>query len=144
MNSPQKQPVSKKTSNPIKKWRTETLLNEETTARISRNEQKFPTNHQQQPSIAGCTSLSDVKLMVREWIESSDEPNQIDFDIFQNYLIDLLNSYNAEMVHELLIYGLLQLKPLIKGTWNENFQILIDAVQTRFRQMYGGATMDLS
>jgi hypothetical protein len=82
--------------------------------------------------------------MVREWIESSDEPNQIDFDIFQNYLIDLLNSYNAEMVHELLIYGLLQLKPLIKGTWNENFQILIDAVQTRFRQMYGGATMDLS
>jgi len=144
MNSPQKQPVSKKTSNPIKKWRTETLLNEETTTRISRNEQKLPTNHQQQPSIAGCTSLSDVKLMVREWIESSDEPNQIDFDIFQNYLIDLLNSYNAEMVHELLIYGLLQLKPLIKGTWNENFQNLIDAVQTRFRQMYGGATMDLS
>ncbi len=144
MNSPQKQPVFKKTSNPIKKWRTETMLDEETTTRISRNEQKLPTNHQQQPSIAGCTSLSDVKLMVREWIESSDEPNQIDFDIFQNYLIDLLNSYNAEMVHELLIYGLLQLKPLIKITWNENFQILIDAVQTRFRQMYGGATMDLS
>ncbi|CAF4447427.1 unnamed protein product, partial [Adineta steineri] len=70
--------------------------------------------------------------------------NQIDLDLFQNYLFDLLNSYNAEMVHQLLIYGLLQLKTLTKIIWTDTFQILIDSVQTRFRQMYGGATMDLS
>jgi hypothetical protein len=140
MNSPQKQPVSKKTSIPIKKWRTETILQEETIIPRSRNEQ----SKQQQPSIAGCTSLSDVKLMLREWIESSDEPNEIDIDLFQNYLIDLLNNYNAEMVHQLLIYGLLQLKISTKSNWNNQFQLLIDAVQIRFCQMYGGAKMDLS
>ncbi|CAF0732253.1 unnamed protein product [Adineta steineri] len=148
MNSPQKQPIPKKTTNPIKKWHTETILNEENTVPIPLNEKKLNTNQQQQqqqqPSIAGCTSLNDVKLMLREWIESSDEPNQIDLDLFQNYLFDLLNSYNAEMVHQLLIYGLLQLKTLTKTIWTDNFQILIDSVQTRFRQMYGGATMDLS
>ncbi len=140
MNSPQKQPVSKKTSIPIKKWRTETILQEERIIPHSRNEQ----SKQQQPSIAGCTSLSDVKLMLREWIESSDEPNEIDIDLFQNYLIDLLNNYNAEMVHQLLIYGLLQLKISTKSNWNNQFQLLIDAVQIRFCQMYGGAKMDLS
>jgi hypothetical protein len=142
MNSPQKQqqqPVSKKISNPIKKWRTETILQEETNVPISHIEQT-----KQQPSIAGCTSLSDVKLMLREWIESTDEPNQIDIDLFENYLIDLLNNYNAEMVYQLLIYGLLQLKTLVKKTWNDKFQILIDAVQTRFCQMYDGAKIDLS
>jgi len=82
--------------------------------------------------------------MLREWIESSDEPNETDIVLFQNYLIDLLNNYNAEMVHQLLIYGLLQLKTLTKNKWNEKFQILINAVQTRFCQMYGGAKMDLS
>ncbi|CAF1231440.1 unnamed protein product [Adineta ricciae] len=150
MNSPQKQPTTttKKTSIPVKRWRTETILNEEpmttTTTSNVRTESK-PQSFQQQPSIAGFTSLSDVKLMLREWIESSDEPNQIDFDLFQNYLIDLLNSYNAEMVHQLLSYGLLQLKPLTsKSQWIKHFQSLIEAVQTRFRQMYGGATMDLS
>ncbi|UJR28873.1 hypothetical protein I4U23_010095 [Adineta vaga] len=150
MNSPQKQPVSKKTSIPIKKWRTETILNEEPIVPIIRTESKLQTDYREQqqkqhPSIAGCTSLNDVKLMLREWIESSDEPNQIDLDLFQNYLLDLLTSYNAEMVHQLLIYGLLQFKPLTnKIQWMEHFQNLIDTVQTRFQQMYGGATMDLS
>lgn len=151
MNSPQKQPTVKKTSIPIKKWRTETVLQEEPNLPHSRSEPKFPTNEQikqqqqqQQPSIAGCTSLSDVKLMLREWVESSDEPNGFDLNLFQNYLIDLLNNYNAEMVHQLLIYGLLQLKTLTKNNWNEKFQILIDAVQIRFCEMYGGAKMYLS
>jgi hypothetical protein len=143
MNSPQKQPGSKKTSIPIKKWRTETILQEETIAPLTRFEPK-PQINKQQPSIAGCTSLSDVKLMLREWIESSDEPNQIDIDLFQNYLIDLLNNYNAEMVHQLLTYGLLQLKTSNKINWNDKFQVLITAVQIRFCQMYGGAKMDLS
>jgi hypothetical protein len=143
MNSPQKPSVSKKPSNLMKKWRTETILNDEIIPPISRPEQKYEIN-KQQPNIAGCTSLNDVKLMLREWIESSDEPNQIDLDLFQNYLIDLLNSYNAEMVQQLLIYGLLQLKTLTKTHWNDSFQNLIEAVQTRFRQMYSGAKMDLS
>jgi hypothetical protein len=147
MNSPQKQIGVKKTSIPIKKWRTETILQEEPILPVPRIEQKLQINEskkQQQPSIAGCTSLNDVKLMLREWIESSDEPNEIDINLFQNYLIDLLNNYNAEMVHQLLIYGLLQLKTLTKTNWNNNFQIIIDAVQLRFCQMYGGAKMDLS
>jgi hypothetical protein len=142
MNSPQKPSISKKPSNGIKKWRTETILNEENFLPISRNEQK--SDSPKQPNIAGCTSLNDVKLMLREWIESSDEPNQIDLDLFQNYLIDLLNFYNAEMVQQLLIYGLLQLKTLTKNKWNELFQNLIDTVQIHFRQMYSGANMDLS
>jgi len=142
MNSPQKQPGSKKVSIPIKKWRTETILQQEAIVSNFRFEQKLPTT--KQPSIAGCISFNDVKLMLREWIESSDEPNDIDIDLFQNYLIDLLNNYNAEMVHQLLIYGLLQLKTLTKTNWNNNFQIIIDAVQLRFCQMYGGAKMDLS
>ncbi|CAF1240544.1 unnamed protein product [Rotaria sp. Silwood1] len=146
MNSPQKQPIIKKTSNPIKKWRTETMLHEEINNPIIRNEQNFNPYEKikQQPSIASCTSLSDVKLMLREWIESNDEPNQLDIDIFQNYLIDLLNFHNAEMVYQLLIYSLLQLKIVTKTNWNEKFQILINAVQKHFGQMYGGATMDLS
>lgn len=146
MNSPQKQPASKKPSNPIKKWRTETTLQEESNIPISRSDPNFNRNDKmkQQPSIAGCTSLNDVKLMLREWMESSDEPNQIDLDLFKNYLIDLLNVHNAEMVHQLLIYSLLQLKTLAKLNWNEKLQSVIDAVQTHFRQMYGGATMDLS
>ncbi|CAF5133263.1 unnamed protein product, partial [Rotaria socialis] len=80
-NSPQKQPAPKKQSNPIKKWRTETILQEERNIPLARNEPKFNRNEKtkQQPSIAGYTTLSDVKLMLREWIESSDEPNQIDF-----------------------------------------------------------------
>ena len=82
--------------------------------------------------------------MLREWIESSDEPNEFDLLLFQNYLIELLNSYNAEMVHQLLIYGLLQLKTVNRTKWNEQFQRIIDAVQGRFRQMYGGARMKLS
>jgi hypothetical protein len=147
MNSPQKQPGLKKQSIPIKKWRTETILQDEPNVPLIRFEPKPQANEQnkhKQPSIAGCTSLSDVKLMLREWIESSDEPNQIDLDLFQNYLIDLLNNYNAEMVHQLLAYGLLQLKTSNKINWNEKFQVLITAVQIRFCQMYGGAKMDLS
>jgi hypothetical protein len=137
MNSPQKQPGTKKVSIPIKKWRTETILQQESIVPNFRFDQKLPTNEQneqqqQQPSIAGCTSLSDVKLMLREWIESSDEPNDIDIDLFQNYLIDLLNNYNSE------------LKTIIKNNWNEKFQIMIDVVQTHFCQMYAGAKMDLS
>ena len=142
MNSPQKPSITKKPSNGIKKWRTETILNEENFLPITRNEQKSDST--KQPNIAGCTSLNDVKLMLREWIESSDEPNQIDLDLFQNYLIDLLNFYNAEMVQQLLVYGLLQLKTLTKTKWNELFQNLIDTVQVHFRQMYNGANMDLS
>ncbi|CAF0919897.1 unnamed protein product [Rotaria sordida] len=146
MNSPQKQTVTKKTLNSIKKWRTETILHEERNDPIVRNEQNVNQSEKlkQQPNIAGCTSLNDVKLMLREWIETSDEPNQIDLDLFQNYLIDLLNFYNAEMVHQLLIYSLLQIKTLTKINWNEKFQILINTVQKHFGQMYGGATMDLS
>jgi hypothetical protein len=145
MNSPQKQPVLKKTSNGIKKWRTETILTDEPVAPISRPEQRMNTSEQnQQPSIGGCTSISDVKLMLREWIESSEEPTEIDLDLFKNYLIELLNSFNAEMVHQLLIYGLLQLKSLTRTNWDDQFQNIINAVQIRFRQMYDGAKMDLS
>ncbi|CAF4692380.1 unnamed protein product, partial [Rotaria socialis] len=70
MNSPQKQPAPKKQSNPIKKWRTETILQEERNIPLAQTQ----------------TNIN----------------------------------------------------------WNEKFQNLIDAVQTHFRQMYGGATMDLS
>jgi len=139
MNSPQKTSVTKKPTTVIKKWHTEEILPPTT-----RQEQKPTISNKEQPNIAGCTSLNDVKLMLREWIESSDEPNQIDLDLFQNYLIDLLNFYNAEMVQQLLIYGLLQIKTLTKPNWNEFFQNIINAVQIRFRQMYGGAQMDLS
>jgi hypothetical protein len=148
MNSPQKQPTLKKTSIPIKKWRTETILQEENILPLTRPLQSKiqinQSNKQQQPSIAGCTTLNDVKLMLREWIQSSDEPNQIDIDLFQNYLIDLLNNYNAEMVHQLLIYGLLQLKTSTNMNWNDKFQLIIDAIQIHFSQMYSGAKMDLS
>ena len=146
MNSPQKQPASKKTTIPIKKWRTETILHDDTNAPVIRSEVKPSSKIQQeqQPSIAGCTSLTDVKLMLREWIESSDEPTEIDLNLFQNYLIDLLNNYNAEMVQQLLTYGLLQLKSSMKSNWNEKFEVLIDAVQLHFCRMYGGAKMDLS
>ena len=146
MNSPQKQPVPKKVTNPIKKWRTETVLNDEPRLPTSRSEPRLNTlaENPQQPSIAGCSSLSDVKLMLREWIESSDEPAPIDLDLFQSYLIDLLNTYNAEMVQQLLLYGLVQLSTLAKDTWQEKFQSMIEAVQKRFRQMYGGAKLDLS
>ena len=135
MNSPRKQTV-------IKKWHTETILHNDKTPTMTCNyEQKF---NQSKPNIAGRTSFNDIKLMLREWIETTNEPNQIDLDLFQNYLIDLLNDYNAEMVQQLLIYVLLQLKISIKINWNENFQILINNVQKHFRRMYDGATMDLS
>lgn len=144
MNSPQKQPPSKKTGIPMKKWRTETILRDDTNVPTVAPEVKQPNKGQQQPSIAGCTSLTDVKLMLREWIESSAEPDEFDLNLFQNYLIDLLNNYNAEMVQQLLTYGLLQLKTSMKANWNEKFQIIIDAVQLHFSRMYGGAKMDLS
>ena len=147
MNSPQKLPVVKKSTNPIKKWRTETTLQEEASVGLPQHERRMnSTEHdlQQQPSIAGCSSLSEVRLMLREWIESSDEPNEFDLLLFQNYLIELLNSYNAEMVHQLLTYGLLQLRTVDRTNWNEQFQQIIDAVQERFRRMYGGAKMNLS
>lgn len=146
MNSPQKQPVPKKATNPMKKWRTETVLNDEPSLPTSRSEPRLNTlvEKSAQPSIAGYSALSDVKLMLREWIESSDEPAPIDLDLFQTYLIELLQTYNAEMVQQLLMYGLVQLKALSKSTWDEKFQQMIEAVQTRFRQMYGGAKMDLS
>jgi len=145
MNSPKKPITTKKTSNPMRKYRTETNLQEESIPPIARTEIKpVRADVSKQPSIAGCKTLSEVKLMLREWIESSDEPNQIDLELFENYLIDLLNSYNAEMVHQLLVYGLIQLKTLMKTTWNQLFQNVINAVQNRFCQMYGGAKMDLS
>ena len=146
MNSPQKQPVPKKATNPMKKWRTETVLNDEPSLPTSRSEPRLNTlvENSAQPSIAGYSSLSDVKLMLREWIESSDEPAPIDLDLFQTYLIELLRTYNAEMVQQLLMYGLVQLEALTKTTWEDKFQQMIEAVQARFRQMYGGAKMDLS
>lgn len=146
MNSPQKQPPVKKTGIPMKKWRTETILRDDTNVPVAvpADTKQQPNKVQQQPSIAGCTSLTDVKLMLREWIESSVEPNEFDLNLFQNYLIDLLNHYNAEMVQQLLTYGLLQLKTSNNTNWNEKFQIVINAVQLHFSRMYGGAKMDLS
>lgn len=158
MNSPQKSTTTtsttnsnnnnnnKKSTTSMKKWRTDALINEESNLPRSHSETRLNTmieTNPSQPSIAGCSSLSDVKLMLREWIESNDEPASIDVDLFQSYLIQLLNTFNAEMVQNLLIYGLRQIETLEKRTWNENFQRMIDAVQTRFRQMYGGAKMSL-
>lgn len=55
-------------------------------------------------TICGAETEIEVKLLLNEWVKSTDEPENEDFARLENYLVELLNHKNMELVYKLLVY----------------------------------------
>ncbi|CAF0953613.1 unnamed protein product [Didymodactylos carnosus] len=146
MQSPQKQSVVEKAkgstkSNPIKKLTSNIHEEEEgrnTTSVTSktRQQQQQPLSTYVPPQLMGRQTLNEVKLLLTNWIKTSDSPSCEDINHFQSYLEVLLEEYNTEMIYTLLRFTMSQIKSKKNNdSWTHCFACILDNIQILFEEI---------
>ena len=89
-------------------------------------------------NLCGAVTLTEVKVIVREWIESCLCPEPDDLYQFVQYLCDLIEDKNLEQVYLLLKYFKRCLKYANEGhSWNEKYADITVQVQSIVKAIYG-------
>ncbi|XP_070561511.1 DNA repair protein REV1-like isoform X2 [Ptychodera flava] len=105
--------------------------------------ESIPTQETTQPdpektvNLCGRVELKDVKLLLGEWIESCITPEDEDVEQFVQYLSDLVDDKNLEMVDLLLKYMRRMVAQSNQKQWTDSYSAIVNRVQGLIKSVYG-------
>ncbi|KAI0238331.1 DNA repair protein REV1 [Lamellibrachia satsuma] len=89
-------------------------------------------------NLCGAVDISDVKLLLSQWLQSSHSPVESDVEWIAAYLARLVNDLNLEMVVMVMNYLHRQVMKKESHQWLTSYQTLSDHVQAVVCSRYGG------
>ncbi|XP_013790615.2 DNA repair protein REV1-like isoform X2 [Limulus polyphemus] len=90
-------------------------------------------------SICGQTQIEDVKSLMKEWIESTPEPEVKDMEVFGDYILDVVEERDLEKLDLLIKYFHRLVKRIQKPSWEDVYMSVVNKMQSKVVQMYGCA-----
>ncbi|XP_076319010.1 DNA repair protein REV1-like isoform X2 [Tachypleus tridentatus] len=90
-------------------------------------------------SICGQTQIEDVKSLMKEWIESTPEPEVKDMEVFGDYLLDVVEERDLEKLDLLIKYFHRLVKRIQNHSWEDVYMSVVNKMQSKVVQMYGCA-----
>jgi DNA repair protein REV1 C-terminal domain len=63
-----------------------------------------PQKQPEQPSLSGATDLADVRMLLKEWFQSTDIPEEEDREAVCRYLVSLVCNHQLDHVEPLLLF----------------------------------------
>eukprot|EP00118_Oscarella_pearsei_P000496 m.5093 g.5093 ORF g.5093 m.5093 type:complete len:948 (+) comp12066_c0_seq1:27-2870(+) len=91
---------------------------------------------QKQPTLLGVYLLRDVCNVIRSWISSTEEPEEVDVEAFSEYLDQLIDQQDLETIVILLRFFQRQVQEKLK--WTKAFSAVLTIVQSRTKMKFGG------
>jgi hypothetical protein len=115
-----------------------------------------------QPTLLGTYELADVRSVVKEWIGSTNDPEEVDIVEFQDYLDKLFDEWNLDMIIVLLkcfrrfvmisnndiniaiqdiqwhVICWFYRQALAKSMWCKVYNRVLTVVQQKVKTKYGG------
>nr|XP_006819721.1 PREDICTED: DNA repair protein REV1-like [Saccoglossus kowalevskii] len=89
------------------------------------------------PNLCGRVDLSDVKTLVKEWIESCPAPELEDVGQFVQYINDLVDDKNLETVDLLLKYLKRHVMKTGRSEWKDGYNLIVIQTQDLIKSIYG-------
>jgi hypothetical protein len=89
-----------------------------------------------QPTLLGTYELADVRSVVKEWIGSTNDPEEVDIVEFQDYLDKLFDEWNLDMI--IVLLKCFRRQALAKSMWCKVYNRVLTVVQQKVKTKYGG------
>ncbi|CAG2235935.1 REV1 [Mytilus edulis] len=92
---------------------------------------------QVQVNLCGAVTITEVRALLKEWIQTSNDPEKDDEDIMTSYLTNLLLDRNLEQVDLVVKFLNRHIKRLENAAWISTFDRILDSVQNVVKGLYG-------
>ncbi|XP_062505261.1 DNA repair protein REV1-like isoform X2 [Corticium candelabrum] len=89
-----------------------------------------------QPTLLGVFELADVRSVVKQWIASTDDPEEVDVEEFETYIDKLMENWKLDMIVVLL--KLFRRQVMEKAKWCKVYNEVLTYIQQRVSVEYGG------
>ncbi|KAG7503852.1 DNA repair protein REV1 [Solea senegalensis] len=89
------------------------------------------------PALAGAFDLTDIKVLLREWVTSITEPMEEDILQVVKYCTDLIEDKDLEKLDLVLKYMKRLMQQSLESVWSMAFDFIVDNVQVVVQQTYG-------
>uniref|UniRef100_A0A3P8V145 DNA repair protein REV1 n=1 Tax=Cynoglossus semilaevis TaxID=244447 RepID=A0A3P8V145_CYNSE len=89
------------------------------------------------PSLAGACELTDIKILLREWITTITEPMEEDILQVVKYCTDLIEDKDLEKLDLVIKYMKRLMQQSVESVWSMAFDFIVDNVQVVVQQTYG-------
>ncbi|XP_077982808.1 DNA repair protein REV1-like [Glandiceps talaboti] len=88
-------------------------------------------------NLCGRVEVRDVKALLKEWIQSCINPEKEDIQQFIQYMSELVEDKNLEMVDLLLKYLKRQVMQCNPNHWKDGYNIIYSQTQSIVKMVYG-------
>ncbi|XP_052102079.1 DNA repair protein REV1-like isoform X1 [Mytilus californianus] len=92
---------------------------------------KVPVN------LCGAVTITEVRTLLKEWIQTSNDPEKDDEEIMTSYLTNLVLDRNLEQVDLVVKFLNRHIKRLENAAWISTFDRILDSVQNVVKGLYG-------
>ncbi|XP_062595150.1 DNA repair protein REV1-like [Saccostrea cucullata] len=93
-------------------------------------------------NLCGAVTIAEVRSLLKEWIQSSPEPEEKDKQVVIAYLQDLILDKNLEQVDLVIKFLTRHIKKTDNSNWETLFEIILSEVQS-FMKTYHGAELNV-
>ncbi|XP_052820152.1 DNA repair protein REV1-like [Mya arenaria] len=94
-------------------------------------------------NLCGAVTIADVRLLLKEWIDSTPNPQCEDETVLASYLHDLILERNLEQVDLVLKYMLRNIRKLESPDWMSSLRRILHQTQALTIQMYGSRLVSI-
>ncbi|KAM9487515.1 DNA repair protein REV1 isoform 1-T1 [Clarias gariepinus] len=89
------------------------------------------------PTLAGAFELSDVRVLLREWVTTISEPMEEDILQVVKYCTELVEDKDLEKLDLVIKYMKRLMQQSVESVWSMAFDFILDNVQVVVQQTYG-------
>lgn len=93
-------------------------------------------------NLCGAVTIAEVRSLLKEWIQSSPEPEENDEEVVTSYLQDLIMDKNLEQVDLVIKFLKRHIRRIENSNWETSFEKIVMDVQS-FMKTYHGAELKI-
>lgn len=87
-------------------------------------------------------TIAEVRSLLKEWIQSSPEPEEDDEEVVTSYLQNLIMDKNLEQVDLVIKFLKRHIQRIENSNWETSFEKIVTDVQS-FMKTYHGAELKI-
>ncbi|XP_028656450.2 DNA repair protein REV1 [Erpetoichthys calabaricus] len=91
----------------------------------------------QGPNLAGAFELTDIKMLLKEWVTTISDPMEEDILQVVRYCTELIEDKDLEKLDLVIKYMKRLMQQSVDSVWSMAFDFILDNIQVVIQQMYG-------